>query len=300
MQLVSVITPFFNTPVQFLQEAVESVFTQSCENWELLLVDDGSTSECSIVARQCAQDYPGKVRYLEHSGHKNLGLSASRNLGIAQARGEYIAFLDADDIWLPNKLKEQTAILELHPQAGMTYGNTMYWYSWTGVPKDNGRDFVPELGFSPNRLINPPRLLPLFLERKYAVPCTCSAIMRRATLHAIGGMEDSFNGMYEDQVLFAKASLSTPIYVSSGCWDKYRQHPKSMCQVSKDTGQELSSRRTYLKWLAQYLTQKQCVDQDVWQVLRRELWIAHHPVFGRPLKRAQGLIWRCVGRKPRL
>jgi glycosyltransferase involved in cell wall biosynthesis len=294
MRLVSVIMPFFNTPVQFLQEAVESVFTQSYENWELLLVDDGSTSECSIVARQCAVRYPEKVRYLEHPGHHNRGASASRNLGIHHAKGDYIALLDADDVWLPHKLEQQVAIIESHPAAAMVYGNTQYWYSWTGNAEDRRRDFVPRLGLNPNSLVDPPRLLPSFLRGDAAVPCTCSLLVRREVFNEIGGFETAFPNMYDDQVFYSKVCLAASVFVADTCWDRYRQHPDSTCSVSKDTGQDLSSRRTYLKWLTEYITQKQCVDQDVWRVLRRELWIARHPFLGRPLKRAWRLIWRCV------
>ncbi len=73
-----------------------------------------------------------KFSICEHEGHVNKGLSATRNLGIRSSRGEYIATLDADDIWLPNKLREQVSIMESHPEIGMVYGNTKAWHSWTG------------------------------------------------------------------------------------------------------------------------------------------------------------------------
>jgi glycosyltransferase involved in cell wall biosynthesis len=61
-------------------------------------------------------------------------MSASRNLGLRHAKGEYIAFLDHDDIWLPNKLQDQVEILEAQPEAGMMYGRTRFWHGWTGNP----------------------------------------------------------------------------------------------------------------------------------------------------------------------
>src|SRR5215467_1200932 len=116
--LVSVIMIFLDAE-KFIQEAIESVFAQTYANWELLLVDDGSTDASSEMALRYAEQYPTKVRYLEHEGHQNRGMSASRNRGINNARGEYIAFLDADDVWLPLKLEQQTAILESQPEAAM-------------------------------------------------------------------------------------------------------------------------------------------------------------------------------------
>src|SRR5262245_36560058 len=94
--LVSVIIIFFDAE-QFIKEAIESVFAQTYDAWELLLVDDGSTDGSPAIAERCAKRYSGKVRHLEHGGRQNRGMSASRNLGIANANGEYIAFLDADD-----------------------------------------------------------------------------------------------------------------------------------------------------------------------------------------------------------
>src|SRR5262245_15086805 len=133
--LVSVIIIFLNAE-RFIEEAIESVYAQTYERWELLLVDDGATDGSTTIAQRYAEHYPGKVHYLEHPGHQNCGMSASRNLGIRNATGCYIALLDADDAWLPNTLVDQVAILEAHPEAAMVYGPLHWWYSWTGDPDD--------------------------------------------------------------------------------------------------------------------------------------------------------------------
>src|SRR2546422_7731236 len=170
--LVSVIIIFLDAE-RFLQEAIESVFAQTYNHWELLLVDDGSTDASTALAWQYVTQAPGKVRYLEHAGHQNRGMSASRNLGIKNAKGEYISFLDADDVWLPHKLEQQVAIMDSQPAAAMVYGATQYWHSWTGNPEDLRRDWVPKLGIPPNTLMQPPTLLPLFWRGEAAVPSPC-------------------------------------------------------------------------------------------------------------------------------
>src|SRR5262249_36292098 len=139
--LVSIIIPFLNAE-KFLQETIESVFTQTYTNWEILLVDDGSIDSSTSIAQRYAEQSPSEVRYLEHANHQNQGVCASRNLGVSKARGKYIALLDADDVWLPHKLEQQVAILESQPEAGMVYGASQYWYGWTGVIEDAQRDFV--------------------------------------------------------------------------------------------------------------------------------------------------------------
>src|SRR5688572_13258936 len=89
--LVTAITIFLNAE-RFFEEAIKSVFDQTYDQWELLLVDDGSTDGSTQIARWYAEGFPGKVRLLEHPGHENRGMSASRNLGLEHARGEYVAF----------------------------------------------------------------------------------------------------------------------------------------------------------------------------------------------------------------
>src|SRR6266487_3700210 len=152
---VSAIIIFLNAE-RYIDEAIESVFAQAYDSWELLLADDGSTDGSTAIVLQYAERYPDKVRYLEHPGHQNRGMSATRNLGIRNARGEYIAFLDADDVWLPQKLEQQVQALDAHPEAGMIYAPTQYWYSWTGKREDIQYDNLPKLGLEPNTLIKPP------------------------------------------------------------------------------------------------------------------------------------------------
>jgi len=121
--LVSIITIFLNGE-PFIEDAIKSVLVQTYENWELLLVDDGSTDKSTEIAQRYAEKYPEKIRYLEHDGHQNRGMSASRNLGISRAQGTYIGFLDCDDLWMPKKLEQQVAIMETYPEIALVGGRT--------------------------------------------------------------------------------------------------------------------------------------------------------------------------------
>jgi glycosyltransferase involved in cell wall biosynthesis len=275
---VSVIINFLDEE-QFIREAVQSVFAQTYPDWELLLVDDGSADGSTDIARQYAAQHPGKVRYLEHEGHQNRGASAARNLGIGNARGRYIAFLDADDVWLSEKLEQQVAVLDSQPEAALVYGATQWWYSWTGKPEDMQRDRVCSLRVQPHTLFKPPTLLSLFLRGETAVPCTCSILVRREVIESVGGFEEAFRDLYDDQVFYAKVSLASSFFVSGGCWDRYRQHPDSCCAVAKRTGQERSARLAFLTWLEEYLRQQECKDAEVWRALCEELWPYRHPIL---------------------
>jgi glycosyltransferase involved in cell wall biosynthesis len=258
---VSVIMIFLNGE-KFIQAAIDSVFAQTYSDWELLLVDDGSSDGSTQIALEYATKYPEKVRYLEHEKHQNRGMSATRNLGVSHAKGEYIALLDADDIWLSQKLTAQVAILDSKPEVGMVYGATQMWFSWTGNAVDEKRNRFRKLGVQPDTIVQPPRLLSLVLWGKAETPGTCSILIRKAVVEAVGGFEESFRGMFEDQAFLAKVLIQTPIFVESGCWDKYRQHPQSTCYVAQSSGEySLSprsiSRLNYLNWLRDYLSKRE-------------------------------------------
>src|SRR6188768_2785618 len=126
---VSAIIIFLNEEC-FLEEAIDSVMAQTFNDWELLLVDDGSIDASPDIARMFVRRNPRQVQYLTHPGRANRGMSASRNLGLGVASGEFIGFLDADDVWLPDKLEEQVAIMEHETTAAMVYGRTLIWRSW--------------------------------------------------------------------------------------------------------------------------------------------------------------------------
>lgn len=267
--LVSVIMIFFNAE-RFVSEAIRSVFAQSCQNWELLLVDDGSTDRSTQIALQQAERYPDRVRFLQHEGRRNLGMSASRNAGIRASQGDYIAFLDADDVWLPHKLERQVAELESHPEAVMVYGPSQYWFSWTGLPEDSQRDFVPPVGVEPDTLVNPPSLMTIChpLGRTPA-PATCGLMLRRQALEQIGGFEESFRGLYEDQAFLVKIFLKGAVFVSGECVARYRMHQDSCVFVSLRSGRHDAARAAFLRWLRGYLKRVGVKDDAIWSAFRR-------------------------------
>jgi len=295
--LVSVIIIFLNAE-RFMEEALKSVFAQSYDHWELILVDDGSSDGSTAIARRYAHQHAGKLRYFDHEGHQNRGMSASRNLGIAQAAGEYIAFLDADDVWLPHKLERQVALLEERPDAGMVYGLSQWWYSWTGKPEDGQRDFVHELGAAPNAVVRPPALVaPFFFTQRAAIPNPSNVLIRRLAIEKVGGFENSFAGLYEDQAFLAKMCLTTPVLASNECWDRYRQHPDSIDALARASGKSREARIFFLDWLADYLSAHGVQDREIWRGLRRQRWLYRHPHILRAAER-MGQITRQVKTLP--
>lgn len=109
---VSVIIPVYNSE-KFLNSALESIFYQSYSSeLQVIVIDDGSTDRTSFIAKGYCD-----VEYLYQ---KNRGVSAARNVGLELAKGSFIAFLDADDIWKPEKLEEQVSYMEQNPGIGIT------------------------------------------------------------------------------------------------------------------------------------------------------------------------------------
>lgn len=281
--VVSVIMIFLNEE-RFIRDAIESVLAQTYPAWELLLVDDGSTDRSSMIAREYAERHPGKVRYLEHPSHQNRGMSASRNLGLGAAVGQYIAFLDGDDVYLPQKLERQVPLLEQHRTAAMVYGATQRWYSWTSRTEDAARDAFRRLGVLPDTLVQPPELVIRFLEGSAETPGVCGVLVRRPVLLGVGGFEDSFRDMFEDQVCFYKICLRYPVFVESGSWDRYRQHPGATSVWAARTGgyhwRRVNPRhRAFIAWLEQYVAKEGIDHPGVHRMLRRRAWPYRHPAL---------------------
>lgn len=120
LPLVSVVTPAYNAE-RFIEQALRSALTQTYKNIEVLVVDDGSDDD----TRRIAEDLSNSDERLSVLNQSNQGVASARNLGIEHARGDYIAPLDADDVWYPEKLEKQVrCVLDSDPRTGLVYG----WY----------------------------------------------------------------------------------------------------------------------------------------------------------------------------
>jgi glycosyltransferase involved in cell wall biosynthesis len=251
--LVSVITSFFNEE-KFLRETVESVLSQSYTNWEMILIDDGSKDGSTLIAQEFARNYPEKIIYTDHNKHINRGLSASRNHGILASKGELIAILDADDVWLKEKLQLQVDILNGNPDVGMLCEASQYWHSWDNTLKD---DVIIQMGCESDRKFNPPELLnALYPLSTGAAPCPSGIMFRKDTFLNCGGFEEHFTGkfqLYEDQAFLHKVYLHEVVFVSSFCNNKYRQRTGSLVQKITHDGKYHEVRKYFLEWLRVYL-----------------------------------------------
>jgi glycosyltransferase involved in cell wall biosynthesis len=120
--LISTIIPVYNRE-RYLSEAIESVLAQSYPSIELIIINDGSTDSSAEIAKRFTNK-SGQYFYQENSG-----IGAARNQGIRLAKGEYLAFLDSDDIWLPEKLSLQFDAMRTNPKNNMVFGHVLNFLS---------------------------------------------------------------------------------------------------------------------------------------------------------------------------
>jgi glycosyltransferase involved in cell wall biosynthesis len=131
MPKVSVIITTYNYG-HMLAESIDSVLGQDYADFELIVVDDGSTDDTAGVAGQYKKGDASLFRYIRQD---HAGIAVARNTGIAAARGELIAFQDADDVWAPNTLALRVRAMERHPELGMVFGDA--------AVEQDGRMLVP-------------------------------------------------------------------------------------------------------------------------------------------------------------
>src|SRR5690242_13247080 len=122
--LVSVIIPTYNGTA-FLRETIDSALAQTYPAVEVIVVDDGSTDDTAAVIAE----YGDRIKGIAQA---NSGTSAARNTGIRASSGDYIAFLDHDDLWAPIKLARQMRVLRDHPELGMVYAGIRFFNHYTG------------------------------------------------------------------------------------------------------------------------------------------------------------------------
>ncbi len=281
VNLVSIIISFLNEE-RFLEEAVESVLQQDYTNWELILIDDGSSDGSTKQAKAFACSNPQKIIYTEHENHSNKGLSASRNHGIAIARGKFIAVLDADDVWSPSKLRLQVDVMTANPGVSMLCEASKYWYSWNGS-KSAKQDQIIQIGALGDKVFFPPQLLEILYPLSNGpAPCPSGVIIRKSAFDKLGGFESHFTGkyqLYEDQAFFAKVYLNEPVYISSMCNNKYRQREGSLVQKVTFEGNYGVVRKYFLEWLQKYISENNFKNKNVERLLKKAWEPYNHPLL---------------------
>lgn len=208
MSLISVIIPTYNSG-KFLAEAIDSVLCQSYKDFEIIIVDDGSVDNTKIVIEKYLK-LPVSIKYIYQ---ENKGPSGARNRGITEAKGEFIAFLDADDIWLPDKLELQIKAMSQSNSIGLVCGR-YYIIDCSGV-------IVDELS-GINKYSNREELLNDMLI-KNVLGGGQNAIVRKECFDKVGLFDETMK-VSEDRDLWFRIAKFYDVIILDKLLFKYRIH----------------------------------------------------------------------------
>jgi glycosyltransferase involved in cell wall biosynthesis len=193
---VSVVIPAYNSADR-VKEAIESVLAQSYSNFEIIVVDDGSTDNTERTLRYFGE----QIRYFKQ---QNQGVSSARNAGIRNSRGEYVAFLDSDDIWASDKLAGQVPVLDGDPEVGLVYCDWSVMSGETVLRASYHKNLRPASGYVFNELI----------QRGFVL--TSGVVVRRSCLEDVGCFDTTLT-IAQDYDLWLRISYCWKIQLVDKC-----------------------------------------------------------------------------------
>lgn len=204
---ISVIMNCFNSE-KYLREAIDSVYAQTFKDWEIVFWDNASTDKSAEIAKS----YDSKLRYFR--GEKNVPLGHARNFAIEKAQGEFIAILDCDDLWMPEKLEQQLPLCN-NPEVGLVYSDVIQF---------NNRGYaMPKFGKD-----NPPqgKVFEAILFNNFI--CMSTAMIRTDVIKKHDNWFDTEFTAVEDTDLFIRISRDWDFAYAPYALSKYRMHENSL------------------------------------------------------------------------
>jgi glycosyltransferase involved in cell wall biosynthesis len=236
---VSVIVPVRNCR-EYIHEALDSILTQSYTDFEIIVIDDGS-DDFDYLSLQTLDT---RIRVIRLEG---VGVSRARNTGMSAARGELIAFLDADDVWFPGKLEAQVRYFERHPEVGVVFGRFIRW------TQDESGSFAPAASMvsdcsaisdeEPARSgwIYDKLLMGLLVGMN-------TAMIRQVLFRRLGGFAEEMR-IGEDYDFWLRAARITQMHALNGAVALYRIHSNSaMHRLSDINHMAVILRVTHARW----------------------------------------------------
>lgn len=212
MPTVDIITPAYNA-ARFLPVAIDSVIAQTFQDWRILLIDDGSTDDTEAVVAPYLDRLGPKLLYIKQP---NAGLPAARNAAIRASTAEFLALLDADDIWLPSRLEESLKSFQSDPEIGMSYGfvsrvdqNGTVIDTFTNAQK-HGQGWIA----------------PYIYMRMVDLPCP-TIMFRRQCIDQVGFFDETLRAT-EDRDLWLRLALKYKVALAPHLIAHYRVSAASM------------------------------------------------------------------------
>jgi len=227
--LVSVVIPAFNC-ASFISETLEGVYQQTYVNWEIVVIDDGSTDD----TKSALEPHMHRIRYFYQ---ENKGTAAARNAGIQRARGEFVAFLDNDDYWVPEKLDLQVRALQAHPDCGLVFsdgkeiaGSTILRDS---LMAKRLHHWVNQRGDQESRATHGWLFNELIMEN--LIYSVSGVMVRKISVEKIGGFDESIT-IADDYDFYLRLTQLYPVAFLQAClyiW-RYRKDSQSGPKESRN------------------------------------------------------------------
>jgi glycosyltransferase involved in cell wall biosynthesis len=295
MPKVDIIIPAYNA-ARYLPIAIDSVMAQTFEDWRIILVDDGSTDDTADVVAPYVDRLGQKLKYIKQV---NRGLPAARNVAMANSSAEFLALLDADDVWLPCRLSESLKCFEGRPQVGIAYGfNARVDVEGRVIDTFNRRQKHGE-----------GRIAPYIYMRKVYLNCP-TVTFRRKCVDEVGPFDENLRAT-EDRDLWFRIALRYEVAFVPKVIAHYRVSPNSM---STDSGRMLEAQLQFIEkhygapgcgMLARQIALSEvykqqaevlAVRQRPWAALMNSLRaVALYPLGMGNFRTAGSLVLRCAG-----
>lgn len=295
MPMVDVIVPAYNA-ARYLSVAIESVRAQTFEDWRIVLVNDGSTDDTAAIASRYAGQLGAKLKYVEQP---NQGLPAARNAAIRNSSAEYLALLDADDVWLPQRLEASLQCFENRPAVGLSYG----FIAWIDAQGKILRTFAERQKHGEGKIA------PYIYMRSVHLPCP-TITFRRKCVEEVGLFDESLRAT-EDRDLWLRIALRYEVALVPSLLAHYRtsagsmsSDPERMLQaqlrfIGKHYGaagcgrmaRRIALSRSYQQY-AEALGSRRRMGSALWSCLRA---VALYPADLSAARTAASVVLRCAG-----
>ncbi|MFH1719653.1 MAG: glycosyltransferase family A protein [Planctomycetota bacterium] len=278
--LVSVIIPTCNR-AQLLTQAIDSVLSQTYKNFEIIVVDDGSTDD----TKRALVQYMNRIRYMYQ---ENQGGAAARNVALKLAKGEYIAFLDSDDLWFPQKLERQVEILDKYGEFALVYTNIIYI---------NNAGKFSATGYS-SKMFKSGYLFKETLLRKVACGHPPTWLIRKSCLDETGGFDPEFRTSH-DRDMIVRIARKYKIYGIRDPLAMVRQHHFERLRGSSSAEQ---IERYWFKFLDKLFTETD--EELITEKLKKQLIAGYYFLAGKQFLKANDLhsarnrFWLAIVNRP--
>jgi glycosyltransferase involved in cell wall biosynthesis len=241
---VSVVIPAYNA-AHWLPETLDSVLAQTEPAKEIIVVNDGSSDNTEEVLTP----YREAIRYVSQN---NSGPAVARNSGIRASSGDFVAFLDADDIWYPDKIERQVAVLDARPDVGVVFSN----YEPFGEPVGyrTGFDRGTVLGkigkqrIADDAFILEGDVFAALLQDLFS--WTSTVLVRRKAIDTAGGFDEALHQAAEDWTICLRLSLVTRFAYVNKCLARRREHAGSLSRIAPDNEQAVLALKNLLAFPA--------------------------------------------------